>query len=222
MGPGFAPAKPALRRGEQVQAGAMLDEPWRQAQAQDEPGIIANSHFTTGRVHHAVGRFEAAEEAFPAALEIDLTLSRSSVGLAEVHHSLGIVRANRGNQQGALESYRQAVELARELQPFHITDSLNAVAGQLLRMGRLDDSLSTYQEALDRGLVSYDTECQIWRNLCQAIVWLRTRFHAPSPGELASCHVARVMQWPFFVAPWSKGRPGPAAGRAGSAGSRNG
>ncbi|MCA9617646.1 MAG: hypothetical protein KC731_01405 [Myxococcales bacterium] len=137
----------ALRDGDIPRADDALSMLWREAEARGVDELVANTHFTEGRVHDAARRFERAEASFVAALDLDRALGRAPGVIADVFHSLGIVRRNLGDDDGALDAFRNEVELLREADSPHLTSALCSLGGQLLHMGRLELALTAYQSA---------------------------------------------------------------------------
>lgn len=139
----------ALRRGAHDDAERLLVALHAEAKVRAEPELVCNTWFTEGLVRDAQRRFDEAERAFATALQMDEKLrGPDHPSAAETLHSLGIVRNNRGDHAGALDAYRRAAAILRVRRPFQVADALTAVAGQLIKLGRLDEAVSTYDDAI--------------------------------------------------------------------------
>lgn len=122
---------------------------WHEAEEREDDALRSNTHFQEGRLHDAAGRFELAEAAFAAALAIDSALGRGPRAIADVWHSLGIVRSNLGRREDALEAFRMQLQLVREAGSFLETSVLNTIGSELLQMGRIDEALMSFEDAVD-------------------------------------------------------------------------
>lgn len=101
----YASFKRALAAGDLGDAEQHLARMWHEAEEREDDALRANTHFQEGRLHDAAGRFELAEAAFAAALAIDSALGRGPRAIADVWHSLGIVRSNLGRREDARQPW---------------------------------------------------------------------------------------------------------------------
>lgn len=143
--------KQAIARRELSAAERLLVSLWREARQRDERELIGNTHFTEGLLRDAQSQLAESEAAFQAALQIDIELhGKTHVSVSDTLHSLGIIRSRRGDDEGALTAYRQAVEIHRTVQKFQLTRRLNILAGKLLAMERYEPALDAFTEAFAR------------------------------------------------------------------------
>lgn len=113
----------------------------------DEERRIA--YFRKGARLHAAGQLAAAEAAFSSALELDRQLlGRQHPAVADALNSIGIVRRARGDLEGALVAFRQALAIYRDSEPETVAAALDQVAGIQLKLGDFDDARATYLEGV--------------------------------------------------------------------------
>ena len=140
--------KSAIASGDLASAEPLLTSLWNETQLRDDQELLCNTHFTEGLLRDAQHRLQEAEAAFQAALSLDIQLhGRSHASVADTLHSLGIVRARRGDHPGAVAAYQQAVEVHRTTQKFHLTRTLNTLGRQLTESERLPDAVAAFEEA---------------------------------------------------------------------------
>jgi hypothetical protein len=115
----------AIRAGDLETADELLAATWTEAR---DRVPISNTHFTEGMLRDKQGRLEEADAAFAASVAIDRELSPGQPALADSLHSLGIVRARRGDHLNAALAYREEATILRTTQPIRVVDVLTAVA----------------------------------------------------------------------------------------------
>jgi tetratricopeptide (TPR) repeat protein len=121
----------------------------------------ALTHLNIGTIHLMSRDYARARAAFEAALTLEPTLARA-------HNSVGVIEAETGNQDAAIEAWKKAVSLnPREY------DTLYNLGTLLIRRGRASEA-RRYLEQFERGAPKalYGPE------LRNARAWLK----APRPG----------------------------------------
>jgi tetratricopeptide (TPR) repeat protein len=101
----------------------------------DDRRQVGGFHYTIGNAFHALRKEEEAKRAFEAALA-DPELAASPNLAAQVHKNLGSSFALLGNNDQAVEHYREALRLNPDLAEAH-----NALGNHYVRLGKYEDAL---------------------------------------------------------------------------------
>ena len=135
--------------GEHAASMAMLNEARAAAESAGDAAFGSHVSYRMGLIHRQLGDRERAHEAMSAAVEIgtqhNLLLERA-VGLIGVAHEY----VARGDMDGALQHYREAVDAARRVHyPEALSHALTILATVLANLGRTEEALPHLREAAE-------------------------------------------------------------------------
>lgn len=103
---------------------------------------LGTVHYTIGNAFHALRDEQEAKRAFEAALE-DPALGRLPELAAQIHKNLGSSYGLLGEQEKAVDQYREALRLAPDLAEAH-----NALGNHYVRLGRYEDALRHFDQVV--------------------------------------------------------------------------
>lgn len=103
---------------------------------------LGTVHYTIGNAFHALREEQEAKRAFEAALE-DPALGRLPGLAAQIHKNLGSSYGLLGEQEKAVDHYREALRLAPDLAEAH-----NALGNHYVRLGRYEDALRHFDQVV--------------------------------------------------------------------------
>jgi tetratricopeptide (TPR) repeat protein len=136
-------ARSALERA----TDALDDEEPESGIAQQRALRTAQGWSALGGALRAAGELEGALDAYVRGAQVLATWTPDDVQRSTTLVDVGTVRAQSGDDEGALDSYREAVELARAAQNGQILQSaLGQLGRTLVRVGDLDAARAAFEE----------------------------------------------------------------------------
>jgi len=133
------------------------------------PSLVAAKIYNMGQLHYLMGEFEKAKSCFEQARELDAE-AENFVGQAAGIRSLGFLRQDAGNLQGALELHKEALQLDYK------ADFEHGIAIDQANIGAIYFELHDFRQAMQyfgQALTSFDArgqaqEAERLRQLMQA------------------------------------------------------
>ncbi len=150
----FQVADPARSRGEEISVLDLVEQGAARIENElaDQPEVQGRLLGTVGQVHHALGRYEEAEELTGRALLLQReALGSEHLDVARSLDMLGTILHDRGDYDGSESRYREALELRRRLrgESPELAESLNHLAITLQARGDAEGAEPLYRQALE-------------------------------------------------------------------------